>query len=998
MDRAALPYFAAIGLAAAAISTALVSADPKRPRRAGDPGSTDAPSSFVNWESGHIHPVDITPDGLKLLAVNTADNRLEVFDISSGVPILAYEVPVGLDPISVRARSNSEAWVVNTISDSVSVVNLTTRNVVGTVRTKDEPSDVVFAGTPQRAFISCSEANLVQVVDLTQIFATPTDIPIKGEDPRALAVSPDGQTVYAAIFNSGNASTILGGGTRVASPLAYPPNVVNDANGPYGGTNPPPNAGSVISPAPNPAAGTPPKVGLIVKKNSSNRWMDDNNHDWTAKVSGLQAASSGRRIGWDMPDRDLAAISTSNMAVSYARGLMNICMGVGVNPATGQIAVIGTDGINERRFEPNVRSIFVRDNFALVNPTNLSKTIKDLNPHLVPYTSQQLPQSERNKSIGDPRGIAWNPTGTKGYITGMGSNNVIVVNAQGNRAGLAQTISVGEGPTGVAFDGSRNRLYVLNRFGASISVIDAASESVVATVPFFDPTPAAIKIGRKHLYDTHKTSGLGQAACASCHIDARMDRLAWDLGNPAGNAKQLTGQNLGAGIPGLTPGTANPDFAPWHPMKGPMTTQTLQDIIGKEPHHWRGDRAGIEEFNPAFVGLLGDDTELTPIEMQEFEDFLATIAFPPNPFRNFDNSLPLNLPLPGHFSPGRFSPAGQPLPNGNALSGLILYADANRKLDAGLLACITCHTLPTGIGTDSTLNLQTFAYDPLPAGAQGQHHAMLVAGDGSTNLAMKVPHIRNAYSKVGFDTTQLENNAGFGFLHDGSVDSLARFVAEPVFTVQNDQEIADLVAFMLCMTGSDLPPGGTSVFNPPGVASLDTHAAVGEQTTVLDAATAPPIQTFFINIMISAAQSGKVGLVVKGVVNGEQRGFMYSAAVSGFQSDRQSQTFTPAALLGLARSGSELTYTVVPRDSQTRIGIDRDLNGVLDRDQADSACYANCDGSHGSPILNVLDFVCFLQKYASGDPGANCDGSTAPPVVNAGDFMCFINRYAAGCP
>jgi hypothetical protein len=28
-----------------------------------------------------------------------------------------------------------------------------------------------------------------------------------------------------------------------------------------------------------------------------------------------------------------------------------------------------------------------------------------------------------------------------------------------------------------------------------------------------------------------------------------------------------------------------------------MVTQSLQDIIGREPVHWRGDRPGIESFN-----------------------------------------------------------------------------------------------------------------------------------------------------------------------------------------------------------------------------------------------------------------------------------------------------------------------------------------------------------------------------------------------------------------
>src|SRR5690606_151081 len=150
-----------------------------------------------------------------------------------------------------------------------------------------------------------------------------------------------------------------------------------------------------------------------------------------------------------------------------------------------------------------------------------------LNPHLEPYSVQQVPQSERDKSIGDPRAIVWNSAGTRGYVAGLGSNNVVVVDADGNRAGLSQTIEVGEGPTGLALDEARGRLYVLNRFAASISVVDTTTEQVITTVPFFDPTPSVIKAGRKHLYDTHKTSGMGQASCASCHVDGKMDHLAW---------------------------------------------------------------------------------------------------------------------------------------------------------------------------------------------------------------------------------------------------------------------------------------------------------------------------------------------------------------------------------------------------------------------------------------------------------------------------------------
>jgi hypothetical protein len=63
-----------------------------------------------------------------------------------------------------------------------------------------------------------------------------------------------------------------------------------------------------------------------------------------------------------------------------------------------------------------------------------------------------------------------------------------------------------------------------------------------------------------------------------------------------------------------------------------------------------------------------------------------------------------------------------------------------------------------------------------------------------------------------------------------------------------------------------------------------------------------------------------------------------------------------------------------------------------------TTCYANCDASTIPPVLNVLDFACFLNRFAAGDTYANCDASTIPPVLNVLDFACFLNRFAAGCP
>ena len=169
-----------------------------------------AQGSFVNFENPHCHPIDLSPDGNTLATCNTAANRVDLWDVSSGTPVFLSAVPVGYDPITVRWRTNTELWAVNHISDSISILDPVNFIVSETVDTLDEPCDVVFAGSTERAFVSCSSVNIVQVFDPVT-FAETGQVTIAAEDPRGLAVSADGTKVYAAIFESGNGTTLLFG-------------------------------------------------------------------------------------------------------------------------------------------------------------------------------------------------------------------------------------------------------------------------------------------------------------------------------------------------------------------------------------------------------------------------------------------------------------------------------------------------------------------------------------------------------------------------------------------------------------------------------------------------------------------------------------------------------------------------------------------------------------------------------------------------------------------
>ena len=128
---------------------ALVAALTTRPRPAA------AAPSFVAFESGPVRPLALSPDGTRLFAVNTPDGRLAIYDVTDAGLRLAAEVQVGLEPVAVAVRSADEVWVVNHLSDSISVVDVASARVVRTLLVGDEPRDIVFADPGRgRAFVT----------------------------------------------------------------------------------------------------------------------------------------------------------------------------------------------------------------------------------------------------------------------------------------------------------------------------------------------------------------------------------------------------------------------------------------------------------------------------------------------------------------------------------------------------------------------------------------------------------------------------------------------------------------------------------------------------------------------------------------------------------------------------------------------------------------------------------------------------------------------------
>ena len=195
---------------------------------------------WLAFEGGPVRPIARSPSGRLVFALNVSDQRLQVFRASGGTLVPAGEVRVGIEPVAVNARSEDEVFVVNHISDSVSVVDVCDPDrpfVRETLLVGDEPRDLVFAGRARRrVYVSAARRGQhrpgssrstsegvgradIWVFDAEDLSSEPDLLTLFCDTPRALAVSPDGQRVFAAAFRSGNGTTVLS--PRAVDPLFF---------------------------------------------------------------------------------------------------------------------------------------------------------------------------------------------------------------------------------------------------------------------------------------------------------------------------------------------------------------------------------------------------------------------------------------------------------------------------------------------------------------------------------------------------------------------------------------------------------------------------------------------------------------------------------------------------------------------------------------------------------------------------------------------------------
>jgi YVTN family beta-propeller protein len=886
--------------------------------------SINVSSGFMAFESGPVRPIAYSPDKSRLFVTNTPDNSLEVFDVTANGLVSAGSIPVGMEPVAVAARSNNEVWVVNHLSDSVSVVDIAAGSVTRTLLVGDEPRDIVFAGTDgNRAFITTahrgqhrSDASIANVpgagdpqletpgigrADVwvfesdnlgNSLGGTPVSIlTFFADTPRALTTSPDGNTVYVAAFMSGNQTTVIN------------ETLVCDGFQVSGGTNCAPGAPGGVPGIPNNESGVQAPESSIIVKYDGSTWRDTLGRDW------------GGIVQFTLPDHDVFSIdanSLSENSIQSFDSVGTVLFNMVVNPVTGKLYVTNTELPNEFLFEgagdhggSTVQGHLSESRISVINTATGSVDPQHLNQH-IDYSrlftdsdaSNHPSLATKAASLATPLQPVVSADGSTLYVAAYGSSKIAVYNTADIEdanfessfdpiTASARHINVGGGPAGLVLDEANNRMFVLTRFNNQIETVNLSSGAVISTNSLHNPEPQSVIDGRPMLYDAQLTSGNGETSCASCHIFGDKDELAWNLGDPDGGI----GTNN-------QPNPSNARLARFldpdptiHPMKGPMTTQTLKGMSTMGTLHWRGDRvdgffgldpcneptgaacseeAGFMNFIVAYAGLVGMDGIPTTGQMQQFSDFMLQVQLPPNPIRNLDNSL-----------------------TAQQQTGADTYNLAGTDT---VESCNGCHVLNPDEGAFGSDGGATFDGEP---------------------QSFKVPHLRNIYTKLGMFDAPGDQIRGFGVAHDGSVPTVEEFLGAPVFVLQgNDRDDLEKFAFAF---DSDLAPivGQQVTLTSNNESAVDARINLMVQS---DSAS--------FNSLILGGQSTQCDLIAKGTVDGVVRGWELEA--SGLFRDDTNNEISESELRALADSEGPITFTCTPPGSGTRMGVNRDQDNFFD--------------------------------------------------------------------
>ena len=463
------------------------------------------------------------------------------------------------------------------------------------------PIEMALSPDGRLLYVVCQASDELRVVDI-QSGKVVSAVPV-GHVPRGIVLSRDGRQIYVTNAWSDTLSVIDAISLKVARTLPTgfePTGIVSDRSGEtLYVANRLSNDISVID------ASTGQEIKRLLAGRGASYLALSADGKWIYGTHIYPNAGAFR----SQPNSEITIIDTARQAVVERKGLPNVA-GVFHIALSGDGRLGVATQLRPKNLVPlaHVEHGWAFGNSLTVFGDDVGGTV-------------QVPIDELDRYYALPWGVAITPDKSKIFVSTAGSENVTVIDARkllrfvhirrqpfvndlsASANYVTARIPVGRNPRGVLLSADGKRLYVANRLDDNISVIDTSSERVISTIDLGGPkTINAVRHGEQ-IFFTADYAFQGQFGCASCHLDATIDGLQWDL-EPDGFGKDI------------------------------VDNRSLENLAGTEPFKWNGGNPDMPtECGPRTEKYFYRSQSYNSQELTDVVTFVYSLPYRPNRYR-----------------------------------------------------------------------------------------------------------------------------------------------------------------------------------------------------------------------------------------------------------------------------------------------------------------------------------------------------------------------------
>lgn len=397
-----------------------------------------APRELLRFKAGlFLQGVSVSPQTRRVYVTDSGNNQVSIFDAAGAsvgsVPVLR------LPTVIVQDAAAGRAYVANTMSDSISVVDTGRGAVAATIPLGTAGFGIAYEPSVGRLYVANYPADAVSVVD--PLLGTVVGSWPVGAGPAAVAVDPGVQQIYVVNNDDRNLAVLdlAGGGIKARLDLgrisgAAAVAVDTASHRVYaGGDN-----------------------GLLVLDGATNQVVTT--LSLGPRIAGIAVDEAGRRV----------------FVASLGAGTISV-----VDAGTNQVVAT---------WSPRLSSVW-----GLAFDAALKRLYVTVPPNTIgAFSGVQVLNSDTGEFVAQLETgnraalVAVNQTTHQVFVTDSTDGTVAIVD--GSKNALVTRVAVGSGPNGLSIDPSSGLVYVANFLDGTISVVDPKTQGT-SPGPVASPTP-----------------------------------------------------------------------------------------------------------------------------------------------------------------------------------------------------------------------------------------------------------------------------------------------------------------------------------------------------------------------------------------------------------------------------------------------------------------------------------------------------------------------------